>query len=294
MKTRTLVRLVLGAAVASGSPSPIHAQSTASSTFEVASVRPSKPAPMRAGPMMQESGRVFTLNLTARTLIREAYSLEENQVLGGPSWIDADGFDVEARVAPNTSGADVRLMLRALLAERFALSTHAETRQLPIYVLTETRDGKTRPQIRPSGAECAPLDSFRGVPGGPPAPPPPPPPPALSGIYVGAQGDALRCPTMFAPGTIAARTITMDRFARTLGQVLSRPVVNRTGLSGAYDIDLLFTPDLDFGPRGGAPPPSNAPTLFTALREQLGLRLDADRGPVDVLVIDRIERPTPN
>src|SRR5688572_10762375 len=265
-----------------------------SPTFEVASIRPSQPGPIRAGPMLQPSGRLFAINLTLRTLIREAYGLEENQVVGGPSWIDSDGFDVEARATGNASPDQVRLMLRALLASRFALRTHSETRQLPIYDMTlSARDGKPGARMRPSGPECAPLTLPRAATGG--GPPPPPPPPELGGVYLGATREGYRCPRVFFYGYISASMVPMDAFARALSQLVDRPIVNRTSLAGDWDIELTYQPDLlDARPSPGPPPPAGTPSLTTALREQLGLKLEARRGPVEVLVIDRAEQPTGN
>jgi uncharacterized protein (TIGR03435 family) len=269
------------------------AQTPATSRFEVASIRESKPIPLSAGPMLQEGGRLYTINLTLSTLIREAYGLEENQVIGGPSWMDSTGFDVEARAGAGATPAHVRAMLRELLSERFGLATHPEQRQLPIYELTMSgRDGKPGPRMKASGANCQEVTLPTLGPG---APPPPPPPPALAGTYLGAdRREPMRCPAMIFTGHVSARLMTMNGFAEVLRYLSGRPVVNRTGLSGAFDLDLTYSPDPDAGFRGGPPPATNAPALFTALREQLGLRLESGRGAVDVLVIDRANPPTAN
>ena len=182
-------------------------------------------------------------------------------------------------------------MLRALLESRFALATHRETRQLPIYELVLSRaDGRPGPGLRPSSPECAGI-RFPTLAPGMPVPPPPPPGPAQM-LPLGV-GTPLRCPSVFAAGWISGREVTLDILATRLSLLAGRPVVNRTGLTGSFDVDLAYTPDAAFGP----PAPfarADGPSLFTGLQEQLGLRLDAARGPVDVLVIDRVEQPTEN
>lgn len=134
-------------------------------------------------------------------------------------------------------------------------------------------------------------------------PPPPPPPPAgaanvppLRIILETDEPVRRRCGGMVGPGWITARTITMQEFTRILSPVLRRPVVDETGVAGAFDLDVTFSPEGLGGALIGPPPASvaDAPSLETALRDDLGLRLEPRRGPVDVVVVDRIERPTEN
>ena len=268
----------------------IAAQSTPS-RFEVASVKENLSGqPMQLGPTLQASGRIFTVNVPLRRLVQAAYGVEDNQVVGGPDWIDNARFDVDARAAANTTPEQARAMLRTLLAERFALATHSETRQLPIFEMTlASRDGQPGPQLRPSGAECAPPNLPRGV------PLPPPPPPSMAGVPVGVSRRRFGCLSAMMPGYMSVRGTTLDALAEQLAGLLSRPVINKTGLSGNFDFDMSYSPE-NFPVAPGQPAPSfaNAPELPTAVREQLGLRLESTRGPVDVIVIDRAERPTEN
>jgi uncharacterized protein (TIGR03435 family) len=275
-------------------------------TFEVASVRANRSgAPLQILPTLQPGGRVFAINLPLRELIRVAWGLRDNQ-LGLASPLGDARFDLEARAGAGATREQAAEMLRALLINRFSLKTHGETRQLPVYTLQRINTTRLGPQIRPSGAECAPLT----IPSSPAAPPPPPPPPAsLSGSRLGPQEDGAMCPSMFFPGTWSMRSMSMHAFALALERLVRRAVVDGTGLSGRFDFDLTYTPEsfeVPFagnviggtvgGPEGfgPGPPQRTGPSVFTALRDQLGLRLDAGRAPVDVVVVDEVREPTQN
>ena len=270
-----------------------HAQSPATARFEVASIKANRTgAPFRMGPVMQPGGRVVATNLTLRDLIRAAYGIEDNQLVGDPGWVDAAQFDVEARGPADMTREQGQAMLRELLADRFKLVTHPETRQLPIYRLVMARrDRSPGPQLKASGPECAPIVPPAGI-------PPPPPPPAGPGgggtPLTAARGLPRRCGTMMHPGGMSSRAVTMDALASMLAYSVERPIVNETGLAGEFDVDLTYSPDLGAAASPTAPPASNAPSLFTALEEQLGLKLESARGPVYVVVIDRVERPAEN
>ena len=183
-------------------------------------------------------------------------------------------------------------MLRELLADRFKLATHPETRQLPIYRLVMARrDRMPGSQLKASGPECAPIVPPAGV----PLPPPPPPGPGGGGTPLTvARGLPRRCGTMMHPGGMSSRGVTMDGLASMLAYGVERPIVNETGLAGEFDVDLTYAPDLGAAVSPTAAPASSAPSLFTALEEQLGLKLESARGPVSVLVVDRAERPAEN
>ena len=237
-------------------------------------------------------------NLPLRTIIAAAYGtpqpLADFQLVGGPKWLDTDRFDIIAKAAddpppgPNGPPPAMFLMLQSLLEERFHLTVHRETKDLPMYALVLARsDGKLGPQIHPSATDCAALmASMRARAGGPPPPP--------------APGERPPCGARMFPGNITAGGMTMAQMVSGLGRTpgINRPVVDRTGLTGAFDFDLTYTPDqMPQGERPpGAPPlppvDPNGPSLFTALQEQLGLKLEPTRGPVDVIVIDRAEPPT--
>jgi len=179
----------------------------------------------------------------------------------------------------------MRPMLRSLLAERFKLAFHNETRDMPIYALMKARtDGKLGAGLTPATIDCAALGRGRRAGGPPPAPPQP--------------GQKMECGMMIGPGKLNAGGMPMSNLATALAPQVGRIVLDKTELTGNYDFELTYAPEA-LG-SGGGPPllnggpmpvDPNAPNLFTALQEQLGLKLDSQRGPVDVVVIDRIEQP---
>ena len=233
-------------------------------------------------------GRLSAPGATLQGLITTAYGLLDIQVVDSGRMLGSARYQIEGRTNPDVSLADARMMLRTLLTERFGLVTHRETRELPVYVMTIDR--KPGPQLRPSGPECA-------MPKGPGGAPPPPPPPGgpTVGRVLSLNGYASRCGSLFFNSTNGGhwslREMTMARFTERLVGFVSRPVLDRTGLTGTFDIDVTYTPDNPVVDTSNAP---NAPSLITALREQLGLRLESTRAPVDVLVVDRVRPPTEN
>ena len=263
--------------------------------FEVASVKPnnSGAGPMRLG--FQPGGRFMATNVPVRDLISLAYGqpqpLPSFQIIGGPGWITSDRFDITAKaegdLQPSPTGPPTQmfLMIRNLLADRFKLVAHEETRDQPVYVLRLDRsDGKLGPQLRPSTVDCA---AMRGANRGGPPPGPP------------SRGQAPACGAMFGPGRMMSGGTPIEMLANGLSRLVSRVVIDRTGLTGNYESTLEFTPDQSQMPPGGLPPgvpgpPVDGPSLFTALREQLGLKLESDHAPVRVLIIDSIEQPTPD
>jgi uncharacterized protein (TIGR03435 family) len=276
--------------------------------FDVASVRPNTTGEGATIVMLQRGGRVFAENVTADRLIRTAYALfDDHPLTGAPTWLDQARFSIEARTAGAASVDQVRQMLRRMLAERFGLIGHTETRQLAVYELRLLRDdGRLGPALHRSGADCAPIK----MPSNMLAPPAPPPPlPAEGTIAVlPPQRSERACPSSFFPGWFSGRSLTMAQLAQVATQLLQRPVIDRTGLDGAFDVDFGYTPGNDgsvglaAGVAAGAVGAHDAApdvidrgrSLFTALREELGLALQSTRGPVDIFVIDRIERPTAN
>jgi uncharacterized protein (TIGR03435 family) len=248
-------------------PAFLVAQSpTTGPTFGVASVKPTKsgvPLPFVRSPSL------FTMRAPVRVLIQNAYQLlQEGQMVGGPSWLTSDTFDIVASVAGNPAPDQIPLMLRALLADRFKLIVHIETRELPIYALVLARnDGKLGARIRPSTFDCLALRRSAN------AKRPPPP----------ERGGRMPCVTRYSAGSIVAGGASLAELADRLALYVGRVVVDQTGLAGGFDLDLEWTPDQ-----------TNGPSLFTAMQEQLGLKLESTRGPVEVLVIDSVERPTPD
>jgi uncharacterized protein (TIGR03435 family) len=283
---------------------PVLHGATQEPQFEVASIKPNKSGDNRVMIGVQPGGRFTATNVTLRMLIRNAYQLQDFQITGGPSWLTEERFDIVAKAEANDTMGDPfraqqsgqpsrgQLMIRALLADRFKLVVHNENKEMPIYALVLARsDGKLGPQLKPSEVDCAAMMAAgrgrgRGMP--PPEPPGPGAPPPPCGIRIG-------------PGNMAVGGSPLTQVANSLSMFAGRIVVDKTGLTGNYDFTLTWTPDQMPGagqrPPGAPEPPPidpNGPSLFTAVQEQLGLKLESQRGPVAVLVIDRVERPTEN
>jgi uncharacterized protein (TIGR03435 family) len=267
-----------------------NAAGDASPRFEVASVKRNT----AGDPFIRigggAPGRYEATNVPLRLLIRNAYRLQDFQIVGAPNWIADERYDIIAKADSSAKPDQMQAMIRALLAERFGLVAHTEQREMPIYALVVARsDGRLGPKLKPSTADCAAIFAARrgGPPPGPPAPPQP--------------GEQMQCGTMIGPGNFNAGYTTMQQFASSLSTFVGRTVIDKTGLTGQYDFMLTYTPEQRAGGPGPTPPPGapqfapidpNGPSLFTAIQEQLGLKLDAQRGPVDVLVIDKIAHPT--
>jgi bla regulator protein blaR1 len=251
-------------------------QSSTTVGFEVASVRPNKSGPgstfMRRLPGVGfEAG-----NVTPRDLILFAYDIQRPYLIGLPGWADNERFDIVARAGavPQASPAGSSVdwtMVRKLLEDRFRLAVRTETREMQVYALVLARsDGRLGPQLRRSQVDCTPRS---------------PAPPSADGA------GQPQCANRNGPGFTAAVGRPISSFLFFLTGQVQRAVIDRTGLTGAWDIELTFSPD---GFADPATPQNSGPSLFTALQEQLGLRLEPSTGPVQVLVVDRIERPTEN
>ena len=242
---------------------------TPAPSFDVVSIHLSPPSPDGHNHIWNDphESHFRTGNLSTRDLIQYAYNLPKSQILGGPQWLNSAMYDIDAKSDPeqdaklkSMSSDDAvqqkRLMVQALLADRFALATHHETCELPIYNLVLAKGGA---KFQPSTRDGTTIDTGR------------------SRMHIAGSDD------------------TIGLLARELAQSQGRVVVNKTGLTGRYDLTLRWTPD-DAPPPllNGAPDPNAPPGLFTALQEQLGLKLEPAKGPVEVLVIDKIEQPSPN
>lgn len=211
-------------------------------------------------------------NITAKSLIATAYGIKDDLISGGPDWVGSTGYDIEAKVASFDADAPHQLtrtqrnqMLQSLLTDRFQLTTHNETKEAPIYQLVVAKGGLKL-------HEATPGDTYPNGPKGP---------------------DGVSHPgmMMFRPDGLTAQAIPITALLDMLSRQLHRPVVDKTGLTGKYDIALHFTPDN--GPAADSPD-SSGPSIFTALEEQLGLKLESTKGPVQTLVIDHIEKPSEN
>jgi uncharacterized protein (TIGR03435 family) len=270
-------------------------QPNATAAFDVATVKVNTSGPGPAfGLMLLPGGRVFAQNVPLRELIRAAYVLEDSQLEGIPESIRSARFDVEGRAGGEVTLDTARAMTRTLLADRFRLVAHTETRQLSVYELvTARRDRSLGRGMRPARNECAPVTLPAGM-------PPAPPPPAGGGTAL--AGGGFECPSGLLPGHLSLRRLTMNAFAGVLWRrIVQRPVFDRTRLSGSFDLDLTYLPELEsINGRPASESPflpaqiTGAPSIFTAVQEQLGLKLESTRGPVDVLVVDRVEPPTAN
>ena len=277
---RAATTVICGVGAAFGSML-VQAQPTTGPAFEVASVKPNRSGDGGTSFQMLPGGRFVAINATARALLQATYQFNylPFQVVGGPDWIDREHFDIEGRAAASASITEIDAMIRTLLATRFKLTYAKETREQPVYHLTALRPGgRPGPQLRQAATPCdsrpVPLD----------APPPVP------------TWDApRRCGARFTRGKNGQRIegigVPLDELARRLSQPTRRIVTNRTRLEGLYDFELEYTPDADR--QADASADTDVP-LFTALQDQLGLRLESARGPVDVLVIQSAKRPEEN
>jgi uncharacterized protein (TIGR03435 family) len=286
--TRFVVLVVASAALAA----TLHAQTPPrAASFEAASVkraRDGRPVPPIIG--LQAGGRLYAPRTTLKELVRVAYDIPSDQVIGGPSWLDRDHVEVVAKGAADASVDDVRAMMRTLLADRFRLAVHRETRDLPVYLLEQT--GTRGPGLHPSGTECAPMKPPAGVP-----PPPPPPPPSAAGAAPMTILNLLpgtKCASLFLNGWVSVRAVALPWFVSRLGQYVGREVIDRTGLTGNFDIDLVYTPDAGPLLLNGQSISGDAPVLSTAVREQLGLKLASTKTALPVVVIDRADPRTEN
>ena len=263
-------------------------------SFEVASVKPNTsagPNQIRVG--MPGNGRFSINNMPLAELIRFAYELQPFQLTGGPDWINSQRFDVTATTGAQSGPPLVRQMLQSLLAERFNLAVHTETKDMAIYEMVLARgDRRLGEKMRVAGPDCAPLTM-------PPGMQPPPPPPAGAMARGTPPPGAPGCPTVFGNGFLSARRTSMEQLARNLSRTVRRIVVDKTALTGFYDMDLEFMPDGPLPAQApGAPqfpnPNPDAPSIYTALQEQLGLKLESARGRVETMVIDRVEPLIPD
>ncbi len=262
--------------------------------FEVASIKPSDHGSQGTFLRRLPGGLYTATNASLRALIASAYLNEfppkGELIFGGPGWIDSALFNIEARVEGNPGNAQTYLMVQSLLEDRFKLEVHHETRLLPIYALELAMPGRTGPLLTPHSGEAK-CTNTDGTPG--------------KGLRQPADGEAMPayCGGFFInprPGDLreTGNRITMDMLGQFLRQSVDRPIVDRTGLSGVFDFSIEFAPEQgpgsQLGPAANASNPSVPPTIFNALPEQLGLTLEPQTGPVDVIVIDHVEDPLTN
>ncbi|HEY2647236.1 MAG TPA: M56 family metallopeptidase [Candidatus Acidoferrales bacterium] len=259
--------------------------------FETASIKLSEPGSQGTYLRRMPGGVYSATNAPLRALIASAYQNEfppkGELIFGGPGWVDSALFNIEAKAGNNSGNAQTHLMVQSLLEDRFKLEIHHETRLLPIYALVLATPGRTGTQLTPHSpeAKCTVAD---GTPG--------------KGLPQPAAGEAMPsyCGGFFMnprPGDLreTGNGITMDMLGQFLRQSVDRTIVDRTELGGVFDFSFEFSPEQGPGAQSGATPnasnPSAPPSIFNALPEELGLKLEPQTGPVDVIVIDHIEEP---
>jgi uncharacterized protein (TIGR03435 family) len=251
--------------------------------YEVASIKPDKSGTnlmmLRTTPVGFRAS-----NIALRALIAHAYGVEDYQIIGAPSWVGSARFDIEAKVSTSDTDAlhdlsqdQRRLMVQPLLAERFQLKVHTEVRTLPLLALVVAKGG-------PKLQEAKPGDTY---------------PNGIKG-FDGQGGAGLM---HMGPGSLTGQGLPISSLARILSQQLGSTVEDKTGLTGKYDFTLHWTPDRNASPMpaepgqqgpGAATSTDSGPSIFTAIQEQLGLKLESQKGPVEVLVIDHVETPSEN
>jgi uncharacterized protein (TIGR03435 family) len=221
-------------------------------SFEVASVRPNRSGSLNTRIDLMEGGRLRITNASLKTLVRNAYGLQAFQFDGGPAWLDTDMYDIEAKTGrqEKITEAELPALLQSLLADRFHLKTHWESREATVYALRIDKGGL---KMKASGGDETPLvDTGRGV----------------NRMHIKGVGQPL--------------SVLTQNLANRLGRI----VTDRTGLTGKFDFAIEWDPQSDAEAAG--------PSLFTVLKEQLGLRLDTEKGHMDVLVVDSAEKPSDN
>lgn len=252
----------------------------APAAFDVAAIKPNNSGAI--GEQVRfypPSGRVTMTNVTVKRMIQNAYQLQDQQIAGGPGWISSAHFDIVANSeATNLSPMDRWVMVRALLADRFKLKMHTEQREQPVFALVlGRRDGQLGEHLKKSNTDCrlpkAPVTTAIDL-----------AVPNQCGVIMGG------------PGRMNFRGVTMETIAAQLSGRVGRSVVDRTALEGRYDLDVEFSPQPlrsdNVDPAAGDRPATDGTSLYTAIQEQLGLKLESRKDSIEVTVIDSVERPT--
>jgi uncharacterized protein (TIGR03435 family) len=243
-------------------------------SYDVASIKPSK-AP-EGSTLLFRPGAFTAKGMTLKSLIKEAYGIEDDQISGAPKWVGSQTYDIEAKV----DGADAatldkltddqfKLMFQSFLRDRFQLKVHRETKELPVLALVVAKGGPKLQQAKPGDTYPDGLKGPDGKPAG----------------HAGMM--------MWGRGRLTGQGIPIGNLVPPLTQELGRIVQDKTGLTGKYDIELRWTTD-DAAPDSRSASDSPGPSIFTAMQEQLGLKLESQKAPVEVLLIDHVEQPPPN
>lgn len=264
MNRRQMLTIAAGAVVLKGQE------------FEAASIKPSAPAAMgniRVGMQMMPGGRISMSGVTVKLLIQQGYGVRDFQIVGGPPWLGSERYDITAKPEAAATQDQVKVMIQALLKDRFQLQFHRETKELPTYALVVAKGG---PKLK--AAEVS-----------------------AGGGEGGGRGGGRGQMRMMGRGHFDAQGVPVSALATFLSNALGRSVIDKTGLQGDYDLKLDWTPDeAQGGPMrvaGGdsaAPADNNGVSIFTALQDQLGLKMESTKGPVEILVIEKAEKASEN
>lgn len=254
MQKAVILMALVSSAAAAQSPS-----------FEAASIRPNNSGENFISVRLVPGGSVRARNATLEAVITTAWQIPDFELADVPSWVKSERWDIEAKGSGNAPPPDTLRKLQSLLADRFHLRVHTETREMPIYALLIAKGG---PKLPPAHEEC--FDPTAGI-----------PPPSPMARPCGGFNRS--------PNQLLGATDTTANLAQVLAKTLGRSVIDKTGLAGSWDVTLKWTPD-ELAPDTN----NDTGSIFTALQEQLGLRLESQKGPVSVLVIDSAERASPN
>ena len=270
-------------------PAVIGAQSPPAPTFEVASVKQNT-TDSSSSSSKDSPGSYTAINMPLRRLIALAYrvhpAVDRDRIIR-PSWVDGVRFDISARTPAGTRSDQIPAMLRGLLADRVSLVTHTEARDGTVFALVRARsDGALGPQLTVSSLDCSKPEAFVSGNAGVDTP--------SAAATVSKLACGLISTVDDAGGTLRGGGRTMADLAANLTGRMNQPVIDRTELTGRYDFVLRWTPENFSNAAANAGPSRDGTPLVTALQEQLGLKLEAQRAPVEVLIIDRIERPSPD
>jgi uncharacterized protein (TIGR03435 family) len=283
-----LIILILGNATSIPAQSRVNDMQEDHFTLEAVSIKPDESD--FSGFRMMYTSNGFTVKATPEMIIRIAYGVQDFQISGAPKWLNSERYEIEAKMNKATIEQINKLdkaqatrahqqMLRELLANQYKLVLHHETKELPIYSLVIAKSGPKLQQAKPEDTYLSGIKDPNGQP--------------MKGAHLMRIG----------PGELTGQALPIAELVRLLSQQLGRTILDKTGLKGEYDFALKWTPEghsspLYKGNKGGTlenhtlTPDSSEPTLFAALQQQLGLRLESQRGPVDIFIIDRVEKPS--
>jgi uncharacterized protein (TIGR03435 family) len=241
--------------------------------FEVASIKPNPSPGLRHVLIPPKGGRLSTNGASLRLLIQNAYGVESFEISGGPDWMNTVGFDIETKAEGSPNRAQMWLMLRSLLEDRFKLTVHREKKDLPVYALTAAKSGLK--MAAPEEMDCTDAKQWTA----------------------GPCGDVVLTFEASSGLAVKGRHVTTANLAQILSTILGRRVIDRSEITDKFDVNLPFAYDETMTGVPRPPPASSlneAPSIFNALQHQLGLKLQSTKGSVEVIVVDHAERPSEN